>query len=355
MKYLKWILSALAVALFITLFWPDRSPDSNGTTSNALDGLSLATNPQTIGLGQNSEVSMGVTERLIEADEIDISTVELPKSLRGTEVDGGFRVDEQGNLIVELGIKRYFDYFMATVGEESLADITIRIQHAISTQLQEPAKTQALTILQDYLSYKTALYELEQQYGEFNPASFDEAQLLLLGGRLEAIMGARRTHLASDVVEAFFGEDEIVDRYTLEKLTIMHNSDLSEDERIRQIDHLESLLPESARQQRSETTQYQRYAVEETKLRRRNASHAEIHQLRVQVYGEDGAVRLAELDERRAAWGQRLEQYREEKNQLARSGLSQQDLNQQLDALRDRHFSKQEIRRVKALDRIDAR
>lgn len=352
MNNLKWILPVLTMGLLISLVWPD----SSDPPARAVEGADLAINPQAMSLDQRTVgngMSQSVSGHLTKDGSTEILAIELPESLRGTEVDGGFRVDEQGNLIVELGIKRYFDYFMATVGEESLADITARIQSAISTQLQEPAKSQALTILQDYLSYKTALYELEQQFGEFNPASFDEAQLPLLARRLEAIMGARRVHLASDVVEAFFKEDEVVDVYTMEKLTIMHNSSLSKDEKNRQIALLESQLPESVRQQRSETTQYQNYATEEAKLRNRNASPAEIHQLRVQTYGEDGAVRLAELDERRVVWGQRLGQYRLEKKQLERAGLSPQDLNMQLGELREQHFSPIELRRVKALDRID--
>ncbi len=344
MKHLKWIVLVSAIVLLAVFFWKNEVPPKKVTFNQ--DSSKSLVSPT------NNSASLGA-QLVQEANKIDLSDSELPASLRGTEVDGGFRVDENGDLIVEQGIKRYFDYFMATVGEESIAEITARIHDAIMTQLEEPARSQALTILEDYLSYKTQLYELEQQIGEFNPASFNGSQLPMLASRLEAIFDARRTHLSAEVVDAFFSEDEAVDRYTLNRLSVLHDKALTEEERKEQLAQLEDTLPEDIRQQRAEVTQYQRYLVEETKLEKQNASPAEIHQLRSQEFGEEAAVRLAELDQKRGEWELRLKQYRIEKAQLDSSGLSQQDLVEQIEQLRSHHFSDIETRRVKALDRIN--
>jgi hypothetical protein len=48
------------------------------------------------------------------------TTLALPSSFVGTEVDGSFRVDAAGNLIISEDIRRIFDYFLASIGEESL-------------------------------------------------------------------------------------------------------------------------------------------------------------------------------------------------------------------------------------------
>ncbi len=354
MNHFKWIApaSAITLAAVTLLLWKDGSDVNEPVVSNPL--VASAVIAQTSGDDTAATPSMVAKQLLEAANDIDVSSSALPGSLRGTEVDGGFRVDENGNLIVELGIKRYFDYFMATVGEESIAEITARIRNAIESQLQEPAKSQALAILQDYLSYKAALYELEQQHGEFNPASFNESQLPLLAGRLEAIFDARRAHLSDEAVDAFFAEDEAVDRYTLERLKVLHNDALSDSERAAQLAQLDEMLPETVRQQRAEATQYERYLLAEAKLQQQNASAAELHQLRAQEFGEEAAVRLAELDQKRAVWDRRLQQYRQEKQQLENAGLSEQDLIQQIERLRSQHFSEIETRRVKALDRIKA-
>jgi len=352
MKHLKWIIPVSSAALLVVFFWKSEVPTTDGALSYASStSQPMARSPDDTAVNGAENLAAKLIQ---EANTIDVSGSALPASLRGTEVDGGFRVDENGNLVIEQGIKRYFDYFMATVGEESIAEITARIHNAITTQLEEPARSQALTILEDYLSYKTALYELEQQMGEFNPASFDGSQLTLMEERLEAIFDARRAHLSGDVVDVFFAEDEAVDRYTLNRLNVLHDKTLTEEQRKDQLAQLEETLPEDVRQQRAEVSQYQRYLLEEEKLEKQNASPAEIHQLRSQEFGEDAAVRLAELDQKRNMWDQRLQQYRKEKAQLENAGLSQQDLGGQIEQLRKQHFSENEIRRVKALDRINA-
>lgn len=356
MKHMKWILPVSSVVLLTVLV---ATPFFQNEVSPAisLDNPMAGESSSSVVTSTSHDVkgASNLAAQLIEeANKIDVSGSALPASLRGTEVDGGFRVDENGNLIIEQGIKRYFDYFMATVGEESIAEITARIYSAIMTELEEPARTQALTILEGYLAYKASLYELEQQLGDFNPASFNEGQLPLLADRLDAIFDARRMHLSEDVVDAFFSEDEAVDRYTLNRLRLLHDKTLSEDQRRDQLAQLEAELPEDVRQQRAEVTQYQRYLIEEEKLEKQSASPAEIHQLRSQEFGEEAAVRLAELDQKRVEWDQRLQQYRKEKTQLKSSGLSQQDIGEQVERLRSQYFSEIEVRRVKALDRINA-
>jgi len=355
MKHLKWIAPVSATALLVVFFWKGEVPPNDSTLNHAPLGSPIPSPYEaTSGDNKANDASSLGAQLIEEANKIDLSDSALPASLRGTEVDGGFRVDGDGNLIVEQGIKRYFDYFMATVGEESIAEITARMHNAIMTQLEEPARSQALTILEDYLSYKTALYELEQQMGEFNPGSFDDSQLILMEERLEAIFDTRRAHLSDDVVDAFFAEDEAVDRYTLNRLGVLHDKTLNDEQRKDQLAQLEETLPEDVREQRAEVTQYQRYLLEEEKLEKQNASPAEIHQLRSQEFGEEAAARLAELDQKRDVWSQRLQQYRKEKAQLDNAGLSQQDLGGQVEQLRNQHFSEVEIRRVKALDRINA-
>ena len=309
MKYLKWTVPVLAIiALLVVWSWPEDSLGARNLSTNPpkKNGISVSSNEvESTGLVGSPLASKVASTLLNSANEGTAPNIELPQSLVGTEVDGGFRVDESGNLIIELGIKRYFDYFLATVGEESLAEITARIHHAISTQLQEPAKSQALDVLQGYLSYKAALYELEQEYEAFNLSSFDNAQLPLLERRQEAILETRRRYLDSDAVEAFFAEEEAVDRYTLEKLKITHNDQLSDEDRVQKIAQLETLFPDHIQQQNTADSEYQQYTMKESNLLNNGASSAEIHQLRAQTFGEDGAERLAALDEKRATWNKR--------------------------------------------------
>lgn len=86
----------------------------------------------------------------------------LPASFRGTTVDGVFRLDANGNLLISEDIRQIFDYFLAAVGEEPLATSVERLRAYITEQLSANAREQALTLLNQYLDYKRELVLLER-------------------------------------------------------------------------------------------------------------------------------------------------------------------------------------------------
>ncbi|MGH7790473.1 MAG: lipase secretion chaperone, partial [Candidatus Binatia bacterium] len=94
-----------------------------------------------------------------------------------------------------------------------------------------------------------------------------------------------------------------------------------------------------------------RLGRDETALRAAGGSPQEIAALREQTVGAAAAARLAELDQRRAAWDQRVEAYRHER---AAIDAASPDRQQAVEALRARHLSGAELRRIDALDRLQA-
>lgn len=73
--------------------------------------------------------------------------------------------------------------------------------------------------------------------------------------------------------------------------------------------------------------------------------------LRTEVFGLEAAARLKALDQKRAQWQQRLQQYYCAKQQILQSnGIVEEDKQSQVDALQQRLFQGPEITRVRALD-----
>jgi len=64
----------------------------------------------------------------------------LPPSFAGTEVDGQFRLDDAGNLLISMDIRRIFDYFLSAYGEERIQTSIARLQAYIRSQLDEPPR-----------------------------------------------------------------------------------------------------------------------------------------------------------------------------------------------------------------------
>lgn len=287
------------------------------------------------------------------ASEAAPPAVSNAPSLQGTDVDGGFRVDENGHLIIDVSIKHYIDYYLTTLGESSLEDITANIRRTLESQLPEPARSEALEVLRQYLGYKAALQELQQaEAANIEAGGAAPRTLEALAARLQKLQDARDTYLSPDVAEAFFGKEQQLDRYTLEKLRLQQNEQLTAQEKAERLGRLEANLPDAMREQIQETNKFDNWQVQEAALKERHASHEEVYQLRVQTFGPEAAERLDALDKQRNKWSQRISVYQAEKQQLDAAGLAESDYRKQLSELRSRHFSDTESRRVAALDKI---
>ncbi|MDX1561004.1 MAG: lipase chaperone, partial [Marinobacter sp.] len=83
-------------------------------------------------------------------------------SLSGTEIDGALTADGNGELVINLEVRDFFDYFLSTVGEVSPETAIQQIEAMARNHLPEPASTQALALLDEYLAYKQASLEVMQ-------------------------------------------------------------------------------------------------------------------------------------------------------------------------------------------------
>jgi lipase chaperone LimK len=71
--------------------------------------------------------------------------------------------------------------------------------------------------------------------------------------------------------------------------------------------------------------------------------------------GSEATARLDALDQRRAAWSQRLAEYRSERDAIAADAqLDAQTREAAIEAARARHFDARERVRVRVIDEIDA-
>ena len=223
----------------------------------------------------------------------------LPASLVGTQIDGALRVDGAGQLVVDLALRRLFDYFLATAGEESLDDIRARLAFYFQQQLSPEAALQAWNILNQYLDYRDALADIPGHDGSNE-------------GMLESLQRQRELRdalLGTELASAFFqAEDQYAD-YALQHVALMRDNHLSASTRQQQIDLLLNELPETLRDSIQATAKPLQVEREVASLRQQGASEAEVWQQREQQFGADAADRLAQLDQQRARWQQRYEDY----------------------------------------------
>lgn len=263
------------------------------------------------------------------------TTLALPSSFVGTEVDGSFRVDAAGNLIISEDIRRIFDYFLASIGEESLDASVSRLRNYIDSQLQEPARARAQALLEQYLSYKRELVLLERDLPQMT--SLDAMR------QRETAMQALRARLFdSETHQAFFAREEGYNRVTLERLTIQYDSTMSAEEKGVAVDRLRASLPEELQQHTA-------------RLQAEGASAAQIRQMRQQLVGAEATTRLEALDSQRQSWQRRLDDYITAKAKIqVNEGLSSGDKRAAIEALAAERFDERERLRLDAAEQLAA-
>lgn len=275
----------------------------------------------------------------------------LPRSLRGTDVNGGFKTGPDGHLIISKANKDFFEYFLSALGEESLEQVMDRMTALIEARLESPAKEEALQLLSNYIDFKRALVDFEQTVGD-GLSQYGDSPLAQHKARLEMLSNLRAQYLGDEAAGAFYGESEDFDRYMLDKMALTSNSELSDRERSEALVKLMEEAPQSIKSRLADDYQMQKLELDVANLKSSGANEEEIFQARSQVLGEDAARRLQQVETAQAQWDARYQDYLEQKASIESEGLSDAAQASQIESLQTRLFEDNEIRRVQALDRI---
>lgn len=285
--------------------------------------------------------------RLVEATADTAAPEQLPTSLEGTRVPGGWRqLDADGHLLPTPALRGLFEYYLSALGEETLPELIARIRQAL-TELPEPARSEARQLLGDYLDYKLAVGELEADSSGADGLAAMERQL-------QTIRDLRREYLGQVAAEAFFAREEAIDRFQTRRREIMARDDLDDAQRKAELAAAEAELPEPLREARAESRKFMTYQARLDALENDpDATEADISRLRESTFGPEVAERLSQVEEAREDWKRRWGAYRDDLARLDTAGLAAPEYDSAVQRLRDQYFSDQEQVRVEALDSIE--
>lgn len=275
----------------------------------------------------------------------------LPSSLAGTEVDCALETGAGGHLKATPGLRHCFDYFLSAVGEENIDTLAARIRAQLHSRLQEPARSEAERVLGGYLAYLRGVAEIEKRQQAAGPGELDLDRVRQQMGQVRAL---RRLYLSPEVIAAFFDDDDAYDRYTLARLELMQNKQLSAQSRAQQLAVLEQQLPENIQSSLKVARQYLDLQTLTDEWKQRAGSAGELRQIRTNLLGPEATTRLEALDQENTAWDGRMNAWYAQRDALLKNtGLSPDDRERQLDDLRNNRFgSEAERLRVQTLERI---
>jgi len=355
----KKTLSLLGIACILTaISWHFISPQED-IELNKNSNIS-ATTPKEIAPPKTDDKSTGSQIALVPKSNLIAPIVTydtytsihgpLPKSLRGTTIPASFSLDSNGHLIITKSIKSIIEYFLSVNGEEPLETIISRIEEFLTQQLEEPAITEALSVLTEYIDYKKSLVDMEKMLAENTEASGQASDYqTMFQYRREARMNA----LSPEIYDAFFANEDKADSYTAGILDTQRDASLTDQEKADQIIALEQLLPpeEQAIKQaeRTRETLQQDIIIARTS----GATDEQVFQMRAEAYDYETAERFAAADKKKFEWNTRFQQYREDRAKiLLNDGLSEADKLNEIYTVQTDLFSKNEQRRLPTLDRI---
>ena len=288
----------------------------------------------------------------IRYDDYSSKHGQLPNSLKGTIIPVNFQLDEQGHLVITKSIKNLIEYFLSANSEESITIIINRIDEVIHKQLKEPALSEALDVVAQYLNYKEVLTTSETNLSDDQLIKGSQTNYQVM---FEYRREIRQNNLSPEIYDAFYSIEDKSDNYTATILKINRDASLSDGDKRNKILEAETLLSEQ-QQSHKQAQRLQQQVHDEVQTARINgASPEEIFEIRSKAYDAATNERFAIADQNKAEWEDRYQKYVSDRDQISDTdGLSDADKTQEILMLKQAQFNEREQMRVSTLDRISA-
>ncbi len=259
-------------------------------------------------------------------------------SLRGTDVDGGIALDANGQVVLDLGMRRLFDYYLSLMGEQDIVQIRSLLKDYLLGKYSPANTDSVLKYFDRYSDYLSALTDL-------NIGGLSKPE-----DRLVKVNALRKEMLGEEMAFAFFAEEEMLAALTLKRMAIANDKSLSSEEKARRLIALDAAAHYSARTEADTAALVSEQTDQLETLKLTDAQRAAEREA---LWGKEAASRLAELDQQRAQWDTRVNQYLLERSRIdANRGLSPLARDRAITALRNQHFNAAEQRRIASLEAI---
>lgn len=274
------------------------------------------------------------------------------RSMQGTEPDGRIQVladpaSAGGGLVVDAELRKFFDYHLSAVGEQSIEAIRAQAEQELDRRLPSAAAAQARRLLGLYLAFKTALVELEQR------PELAGNGVAALRARLLGMQALRARYFDAQEVQGMFGFEDAYDLDAISRLEISQDPVLSDTQKQQRLAALDAERAPELRDAHDAPLAVVRLEEAAARMRQNGASDDEVYRLRAATFDPQAAARLAEVDQDEAVWKARIQVYLAARDQLLSANARETDAVRAaaLAALRAGQFTVDEQKRLVAYER----
>lgn len=231
------------------------------------------------------------------------------------------------------GLRDTLEALLMEAGDASdPAVLKQRLAALVNQHFPATLATRALALAERYVDYRVALGSLRAPQDLTDPRALRDA--------LEARHKVRLQFFDDAEYDALFAREAELDRYTLARLEIERNIQLSPEQRAQALQAADNELSAERRAERSAATEHMAAAAQTAVFNASNADERTRYAARSAQYGPAAAQAMAQLDREEQHWNQRLDQYSQARAQQG-EGPGLQQLRQQL-------FSPEEQQRIDA-------
>lgn len=277
--------------------------------------------------------------QVVNADAAPTGTRGLhPKSTQGADpatwaYHRSGSIDSTTDSLLVDGLRNTLEALLLEAGDASdPAALKQRLASLVGKHFPAALATRALALAERYVDYRVALGQLRAPRDLNDPRALRDAMDARHKVRVQFFDGAE--------YDALFAREAELDRYTLARLEVAHNPQLTPEQRSQALQQAERELSPERRAERNAATEHLAAAAQTAAFNTQNADDYTRHAARSAQYGEAAAHALARLDREEQHWQQRLDQYSQARAQQG-DGAALQQLRQQL-------FSSEEQQRVDA-------
>jgi len=269
----------------------------------------------------------------------------LPPPLDGSSAPR-LPLDAGGHLAKSRAVRDFFDYCLTARSDLNAAALDALVVREIAAQLDgTAAQPQALDVWHRYRAYLDALAKLPEA-GAVDKSDLSALQLAL----------DQRASIASrtlgDWSQPFFGAEQWRQRYDLARLKIAQDRTLTDAQKAERLAALAQQMPADERAARQKADRQQAAIDQIAQLQKSGATPDAMRAQLTQTLGPEAAARVARMQQDDASWQSRYADYAAQRAQIGAAGLSPQDRDAQIAALRQRMFTKPgEAIRAASLDR----
>lgn len=329
-KYKIWIILGIAVLFIVALLlWLAPQTDQTKTTANATPTEQLQAQQN----GSNPNAA---------ANGLFPST-----SQQDTEINCQMVLDNTNRLVVNEQTRNCFEYFITQYGEKNLEQIKTDFKSYIGQNHKEPALSQILDLWERYLQYR-------QSMADITPASgLDQEDPAYYRSIYNSTQNLRKKFFSNYEIEGLFGTEDTYHEYTLDRMGILADKNLSEAQKAEKLKALFEGLPEDWKENLEQINKLDDLRKLTADIKARGGSADEIRQMRLNLVGAEATQRLENLDGERSQWKNSVNGYLAERDGIVKSNMSASAKQQAIQDLRNKHFSRPEDKlRVETFEQV---